>query len=169
MTALLGTLVGYNAWANKDLLDTLATVDPVAHAAELNTAIRLVNHYHVVARIFAGHLSGRPHGLAGTNIAETPALDDLRASTLACDDWYLDYVQALSPAAAAEQVAFTFTDGDKGFMSRAEMVTHVTLHGGYHRGEVGQILKKLKVPLPWDTFAVFLHQSQPTRRLQGVA
>ncbi|WP_374377328.1 DinB family protein [Dongia sp.] len=162
----LRTLAGYNAWANRDLLDTLAQVDPVLHATEVDAAIRLVNHYHIVGRIFAAHLAGRAHGYTATNTDGTPALAALRTDLLACDRWFVDYAGTLTPDVAAERIAFTFTDGDRGLMSRAEMVTHVTLHGGYHRGEVGQILKRLNIPLPWDTYAVFLHQTEPSRRRQ---
>lgn len=167
MSELLRSLVSYNAWANKDLLDTLATVDPVAQADELKTAIRLLNHSHIVARIFAAHLSGRPHAYTADNTADTPSLADLRADLLAIDQWYLDYVDTVPPSAWGQRIAFRFTDGDSGFMSRQEMVTHMTLHGGYHRGEIGLILKWLQVPVPWDTYAVFLHQSEPLRRRQG--
>jgi uncharacterized damage-inducible protein DinB len=64
-------------------------------------------------------------------------------------------------------MAFNFTDGDKGYMTREEMLTHVALHGGYHRGEVGRILWQLSITPPWDTFAVYLHQADPARRLQS--
>jgi uncharacterized damage-inducible protein DinB len=57
-----------------------------------------------------------------------------------------------------------FTDGDRGCMSRREMLTHVAIHGAYHRGEVGRLLKQMPAPVPWDTFAVFLHQAEPARR-----
>jgi uncharacterized damage-inducible protein DinB len=70
------------------------------------------------------------------------------------------------PAALAEVLAFTFTDGDAGRMTRGEMLAHVVLHGGYHRGEVGRILRQLAITPPWDTFAVFLHQTEPGRRLR---
>jgi uncharacterized damage-inducible protein DinB len=51
-------------------------------------------------------------------------------------------------------------------MSREEMLTHVVTHGGYHRGEVGRILAQLSVSPPWDTFAVYLHKTEPSRRLK---
>ncbi|WP_319944187.1 DinB family protein [Mesorhizobium sp. AR10] len=53
-------------------------------------------------------------------------------------------------------------------MSRQEMLTHVVLHGGYHRGEIGRILAGLSISPPWDTFAVHLHRAEPERRLQTV-
>jgi uncharacterized damage-inducible protein DinB len=51
-------------------------------------------------------------------------------------------------------------------MSRQEMLTHVVTHGSYHRGEIGRILAQIGVTPPWDTFAVHLHQAEPSRRLQ---
>lgn len=169
MSGSLRTLLGYQACANLEFLDKLAGLDPVTHEAELHAALRLMNHCHVVARIFQSHLTGEVHGYTADNTLETPALADLRTGMTETDRWYLDYIDRVSTADLTRPVAFTFTDGDRGFMNGEEMITHVVTHGGYHRGEVGQILKRLKVPLPWDTFAVYLHQSQPARRLQSVA
>lgn len=167
MSTLLQTLYGYHAWANIDLFHKLESVDSEKHGTELQTALRLIGHYYVVSRIFAGHLQGVPHGFASDNLEETPALDALRHAVTSSDQWYLDYIRTASPAALAEALPFTFTDGDKGYMTREEMLTHVALHGGYHRGEVGRVLWQLSITPPWDTFAVYLHQSEPTRRQQG--
>ncbi|HEV7317685.1 MAG TPA: DinB family protein [Ensifer sp.] len=167
MSGLLRKLFEYQAWANSELFDTLLTLDPKANEGELVTGLRLMNHAHVVARIFAGHLCGARHGYRSDNTADTPSLDELRAAVASSDRWYVDYLGKVSPAELSATIAFTFTDGDKGAMSREEMLMHVALHGGYHRGEVGRIVWRLGITPPWDTFAVHLHQAEPARRLQG--
>lgn len=167
MSTLLQKLHDYHAWANNDLFDKLGTLDQELHKAELHTALRLINHYYVVARIFAAHLTGAPHGYTSDNTDETPTLDDLRDAVTSSDQWYRDYLRTVSSENLAESIRFTFTDGDKGYMTREEMLTHVALHGGYHRGEVGRVLWQLSITPPWDTFAVYLHQANPARRLQG--
>ncbi|WP_375452648.1 DinB family protein [uncultured Devosia sp.] len=167
MDHALRKLYGYHAWANSELFDKLASVDGSSQQAELQTALRLLNHYYVVAQIFAAHLRGVPHGYLSDNTVDTPTLDELRDAVAGSDQSYLDYIENASPAELAELIPFTFTDGDKGYMSRQEMLTHVALHGGYHRGEVGRILWQLSVTPPWDTFAVYLHRTEPDRRLQG--
>lgn len=164
MASLLEHLYGYHAWANDDLFDKLERVDGERHAAERLAMLRLMSHAYVVARIFAGHLQGVPHGYMSDNLEETPGLAELRREVAAADAWYLAYVREVSPAALSEAVAFTFTDGDAGRMTREEMLTHVVLHAGYHRGEAGRLLRQIAAPLPWDTFAVYLHQSEPGRR-----
>lgn len=163
---MLSTLFRYQAWANGAFFEKLELVDPVQHQAEFRQAMRLMNHAYVVAEIFAAHLVGNAHAYASDNTDETPPLADLRAAVAASDRWYLDYVRSATSAQLSDNIAFSFTDGDKGYMSREEMITHVVLHGGYHRGEVGRILTRLSVETPWDTFAVFLHRDQPARRRQ---
>jgi uncharacterized damage-inducible protein DinB len=164
--ALLRSLFAYQAWANVELLEKLARLEPHAHGKERHAAIRLLNHNHVVSKIFAAHLTGESHGYASDNTEHTPALDQLRADVVAMDRWYLDYLEAVSPQHLAEPVPFVFTDGDKGMMSRQEMLTHIVIHGGYHRGEIGRMLSQISVMPPWDTFAVHLHHAEPSRRLQ---
>lgn len=167
MSTLLGQLYGYHAWANNDLFVKLSTLDQETHQAELRTALRLINHYYLVAQIFAAHLSGVQHQYAVDYTEETPTLSELRAAVAASDQWYLDYLANVSPANLAEAVPFTFTDGAKGNMTREEMLIHVALHSGHHRGEVGRIFWQLSITPPSDTFAVYLHQTEPARRLRG--
>ncbi|TPP06497.1 DinB family protein [Rhizobium glycinendophyticum] len=168
MSTMLQSLYEYQAWANVDLFDKLESLDHEHNKSELQSALRLISHNYVVSQIFAGHLQGIPHGYGSDNLEITPPLTDLRASVTSADQWYLDYIRSASRPALSEAVAFTFTDGDKGFMTREEMLTHVVLHGGYHRGEVGRILSQRSITPPWDTFAVYLHHTDADRRMQGM-
>ena len=162
-TATLKSLFGYKAWANSELFALLATVPP-EHADALHTCIRTLNHIYVVDRIFRAHLSAEPRPFETTNTKETPSLSQLHSDVQATDAWYLDYVSSLTVPALNEIVNFDFTDGDRGSMSREEMLLHVSTHGGYHRGNVGQLLKSIAINPPRDLYTKFLHQSEPARR-----
>jgi uncharacterized damage-inducible protein DinB len=163
-STLLLSLFQYKAWANEELFAEVGKLDPVAHQAERHGAIRILNHIHVVDRIFAAHLSGASHGYGATNTPETPSLDALRADVAATDRWYLDTVGQLAPDALGETLAFTFTDGSAASMTREEMLAHVVTHGGYHRGAVGRILSQLSIAAPRDIFSGYLHLAEPGRR-----
>lgn len=166
---LLRTLFNYRAWANDELLQKMEGFDPEQHKDARHAAIRLMNHCHVVDQIFAAHLVGAKHGFLADNTQDTPTLQELRTAMAALDRWYLDYLETVTPEQLSESAALTFTDGDKGCMSREEMLTHVVTHGGYHRGEIGRLLRQHSVGLPWDTFAVYLHSTDPSRRLKTAA
>lgn len=137
---LLKSLLVYQAWANDELLEKLAGLDPHDNEMKRLAALRLMNHIHVVSRIFAARVTGADHGYASDNTEETLEPAELRAAMAESDRWYLDYIETVSKQRLAQPVAFTFTDGDKGCMTRQEMLTHVVLHGGYHRGEIGRML-----------------------------
>ena len=157
---LLQSLFRQKAAINEEffaVLETVAADDRVA-------PIRLLNHIHVVDRIFAAHLRGEPHGYTATNTPETPTLDTLRAAARETDRWFVEQAGMSAPAQLAEAVAFTFTDGQRGRMSREEMLAHVITHASYHRGEVGQMLKRLSVAPPHDLFTAYLHRAEPQRR-----
>ena len=163
-STLLISLFKYKAWANVELFAGLGKLDPVLHQSERHTAIRLLNHIHVVDSIFAAHLAGEPHAKEGTNTPETPTLEALGNAVTASDRWYIAYVGNVPSDRLAERVSFTFTDAQVGTMSREEMLAHVITHGGYHRGAVGRIMAQLSITPPRDTFTVYLHQSEPQRR-----
>lgn len=154
----------YKAWANTEILDALALVDPSRHPAEWKQAIRLLNHTYVVDRIFAAHLAGTPRSFDATNTPETPTLDDLRANISKSDAWFQEYASGIGGSALDETIAFTFTDGKRGSMTRGEMLFHVLAHGAYHRGNVGMVLVACGVDRPSDTFTRFLHLVEPNRR-----
>ena len=126
---LLQSLFRQKAAINEEFFAVIDRVDAEAHPAERHALIRLMNHIYVVDRIFAAHLRGEPHGYEATNTPETPALDALRDAVLASDRGYLELVDALTPPQLAQMVAFTFTDGQRGRMTREEMLGHVITHG----------------------------------------
>ncbi|MBC3868747.1 DinB family protein [Undibacterium oligocarboniphilum] len=158
---MMKSLFSYKAWANVELFDVLETL---RQEDGLRTAIRTMNHIYVVDRIFRAHLLNQPHGHDATNTKSTPALVTLRDAVAETDSWFLEYVDTLSDAALVERVRFSFTDGDAGVMSREEMLMHVIVHGGYHRGNVGQILKVAAIAPPRDLLTRFLHVTEPERR-----
>jgi uncharacterized damage-inducible protein DinB len=167
---MLRRLFRYQAWANQDLLAALGALDPERLAEQRQTAIRVVNHCNMVNRIWAGHIAGKPHGLDATNTPETPTLDALRPALTASDRWYLDYLATATPEALGEELSFAFTDGDRGRMTREDMLLHVVTHNGFHRGEVGRILRQIPPEAapgfkpPRDIYAAHLHRLEPERR-----
>jgi len=162
-TSTVRSLFAYKAWANAELFDALHKL-PVAHAEQLHTCIRTLNHIYVVDRLFRARLADEPAPFHATNTKETPTLAQLRSDVEATDAWYVDYVSTLTEPALSRVLSFTFADGDAGQMSVEEILLHVTTHGAYHRGNVGQVLKSIDIAPPRDLYTKFLHQAEPRRR-----
>ena len=165
-STLLSSLFQFKAWADEELLATLQSVDATVHEGERHAAIRILNHIHVVDRIFAANLQKLPHPYTETNTPETPAPELLRVAVRETDLWYQGYVATMSQEELDEDIEFTFTDGALGRMSREEMLAHVVTHGGYHRGAVGRIMAQLAIAPPRELLTAFLHKAEPARRLR---
>jgi len=162
-TSALQSLFAYKAWANAELFAALDRL-PAAHAEQLHTCIRTLNHIYVVDCLFRARLAGEPPPFHATNTKETPTLAQLRSGVEATDAWYVDYVSGLAEPALSRVLSFTFADGDAGQMSVQEILLHVTAHGAYHRGNVGQVLKSIDIVPPRDLYTKFLHLAEPQRR-----
>lgn len=163
----LVSLFNYKAWANEEIYAAVGTLDSAKHESERHTCIRLLNHIYTVDRIFVGNLQRKPHDFTATNTAETPVLDALLTSVRETDRWYVDYVSTLSAPELTEPIEFIFTDDTPARMTREEMLLHVSLHGGYHRGAVGRILVQLGIAPPRDLLTGFLHKTGPERRARA--
>lgn len=161
----LQSLFAQKSWANNELFNKLATVSTAEHGAAVHTATRTLNHIYVVDRIFQAHLQGQTHQYTSTNTEATPDLDALHFAVTEVDAWFEKYVATATDAQLAEKIAFRFTDGDVGTMSREEMLAHVITHGAYHRGNVGQVLKSIELAPPRDLYTKFLHVTEPERRV----
>lgn len=167
---LLTTLLRHKAWADDGLIAGLAAIGNDASSDEfdeLDTALRLFHHAHIVDRIFVAHLQRVGHGHRATEADETPPREALFDAIRQTDRWLVDYAAGLVEPGLEESIAFRFTDGTAGTMSRAEMLAHLVAHGGYHRGEIGRILTRLTGSSPRDTLTGYLHEAEPARRVHA--
>ncbi len=163
----LERLFRYKAQANDEILATMQLFDDISPAKEI--AIRALSHTYVVDQIFAANLTGAEHAHTSANNSQAPTLEELSNAIKISDQWYIDYVSRLDSAQLAERIDFTFTDGAPGRMSREEMLLHVTIHGGYHRGQVGWIMTENSIAPPADGFTSYLHKAEASARRRPCA
>ena len=155
---LLTALFEYKAWANRGLYDALLAATPVAeeHAMTFATVTITLDHVSVVDQLFKTRIAGEPEPFEGIISPQLPSLAELRDTAAKTDAWYVDYVRDASQADLDEVLTFTFTDGDPGRMSRAEMLGHVLTHGNSHRGAIGPKLGEMKIKGTADMLTSYL-------------
>jgi uncharacterized damage-inducible protein DinB len=122
-----GDLVGRN-------LDRLTSEDAAI-------MLLILDHIHVVDRIFQHHLQGLPHSFAAPRSQELPAFQALPDSAGDVDGSYMNYVGNLSNTDLGQPVDFVFTSGKQARMCKGEINSHVCLRGTDHRGNVGAVLQ----------------------------
>jgi len=158
-------LARYNAWANKLIFDAVAGL-PAGEATKprqtlFKNIVHMLNHNYVIDRIFQAHLEGREHGYAARNTPDHPPLQELWEAQQEIDAWYVGWRDAITDAALAETVNFTFVGGGQGAMTRGEILMHITNHTTYHRGYVADLFYQVPGRVPTTDLPVFLRDAPP--------
>lgn len=156
MTQRYSQLIDIKRWADCGLYDVVSQNFDRLSKEEASIMLRILDHIHVVDRIFQHHLQGLPHSFRAPRSAETPGLQALANSAREVDDWYARYVNGLAENDFDEPVDFLFTSGKRARMRRSEIILHVCLHGTYHRGNAGAILQLRGIMPSPDSVTDFL-------------
>ncbi|MCC6534340.1 MAG: DinB family protein [Burkholderiales bacterium] len=155
-------LTRYNAWANQRMFDAVARLpqgEAVKPRASLfRNMVHTLNHNYVIDRIWQAHLEGREHGYDARNTADHPPLDELWRLQQAVDGWYVDWSDRLSAGELREPIRFTLIGGNRGEMTRAEILLHILGHRHYHRGFVCDIMFAVPARPPTMDLPVYLRE-----------
>ena len=150
-------LTRYNAWANQLIFYAVAAL-PAGEATRerkslFKNMVHTLNHNYVIDLIWQAHLEGRDHGFTARNTPGHPPLEDLWRKQQAIDDWYVAWSDGMSDKALAQSVHFTLIGGNRGVMTRGEILLHIVNHTTYHRGFVADLFYQVPgarppTPLP---------------------
>jgi uncharacterized damage-inducible protein DinB len=158
-------LARYNAWANRLMFDAVAAL-PAGEATRerkslFKNMVHTLNHNYVIDRIWQAHLEGRDHGYAARNTPDHPPLAELWRAQQDIDRWYTGWCDAQTDAALDERVRFTLIGGNRGEMTRGEILLHVVNHTSYHRGFVADLFYQVPARPPTTDLPVFLREVTP--------
>jgi uncharacterized damage-inducible protein DinB len=149
-------LVRYKQWADRGLYDVVGQNLDRLDAQDASILLRILDHIHVVDKIFQHHLQGLSHAFHAPRSEEIPDFRTLMDSVRAVDDWYTAYVGKLPDQDFEHPIDFVFTNGTAAHMRRGEIILHVCLHGTYHRGNAGIVLQKNGIKPNDDRMTDFL-------------
>ena len=149
-------LIAIKRWADRGLYAAVSQNFDRLNPEEASIMLRILDHIHVVDRIFQQHLQGLPHPFTAPRSAEVPQLQTLADSAKEVDYWYESYVNGLSPEDFEEPLDFLFTSGKRARMRRGEIILHVCMHGNYHRGNAGAVLQLKGLTPSRDAITDFL-------------
>jgi uncharacterized damage-inducible protein DinB len=131
----LGLLYGYDLWANRRVLES------VRKASERGDCLRLFGHLLAaqeiwLARLWAQDSSGvklwAEHGVEDCEAAMERLAGEMRA-----------YLEAASGESVAREISYRTQDGTELRNTPLDILTHLSLHGQHHRGQIIWELRKL--------------------------
>src|SRR5215469_5868881 len=89
-------LIAIKHWADRGLYDVVGQNFDRLSGEEATIMLRILDHIHVVDRIFQHHLRGVPHAFNAPRSEKIPQLQELARSAREVGDWYTGYVDSLA-------------------------------------------------------------------------
>ncbi len=160
MTQPYSQLIEIKRWADRGLYDVVSQNFGRLTTEDSSIMLRILDHIHVVDRIFQHHLRGLPHPFRAPRSEKTPEFQVLANSAKEVDEWYVSYVESLAESDFEHPVDFVFTSGKAARMRRSEIILHVCLHGTYHRGNAGALLQLKGMTPSRDSITDFLEDAR---------
>jgi uncharacterized damage-inducible protein DinB len=133
MTAHIRRLYDHMVWADSRTLNALRAM----HAPPLD-ALRLYGHLLAAEHVWLARVEGRE--------PEYPAwpalgLDECAALGARNHSAFALLVETLSTTELQRRVRYRNSKGDEFVNTVEDILTHVALHGAYHRGQVARIVR----------------------------
>ncbi len=164
---MLTEMFDYKRWADQRALDAISRIDENQFPSAVAFTRQQLNHMIRVEELFRARLLAADAPHQSTNTCIVPEIEELSSRIFDSNQWYANYVERLDPRHLIQTVSFDFVDGKPGSMTRQEILFHIINHGTYHRGAIGHALDLANVAHPADTYTVFIHSVDPTRREQS--
>ena len=74
---------------------------------------------------------------------------------------YAAYVTGLSDDGLSAAIRYRNTKGDEFVNSAIDILTHVVVHGAYHRGQIAKAIGRLGIPVENTDFITFARSVEP--------
>ncbi|HJU72815.1 MAG TPA: DinB family protein [Gemmatimonadaceae bacterium] len=146
LLAQLRRLFEHAEWANTQVLVALEREPNVA-----GDIVELFAHVLGAEEVWLSRLEGRAPALA---VWPALPLGELVQAARATALGYRRYIDRLTPDDLAREVAYRNSAGQAFTSTIADILTHVAMHGSYHRGQVAlRIRRDGGTPAPTDFIA----------------
>ena len=157
-------LARYNAWANREIFGAVAAL-PEGEATKerpslFRNMVHTLNHNYVIDRIWQAHLEGRDHGYDARNTRDHPPFAELWRAQQDIDRWYRDWSARLSGDDLTGRIEFVLIGGNRGVMTRGQILLHIVNHTTYHSGFVADLFYQVPgVRPPTTDLPVYLRET----------
>jgi uncharacterized damage-inducible protein DinB len=131
-TAYLKLLFAYDDWANRQSLESLrCTVSPPSRALEV------MGHIVGCQWLWVGRLkSEKEPAIVWPQLTIEQCASQLEQLAAV----WAEYQSVLTPKALGQQIAYTNSKGEDWTSNVQDILMHVIIHSGYHRGQIASLL-----------------------------
>lgn len=150
MKAHLERMFDSMRWADARVIRALADC-PAAQAE----ALPLVAHLVAAEHVWLARLEGRE-----PRVAVWPTLTLAECEALAGENaaGYLAYLKRQSDETLHEKISYRTQAGQAWSTAVIDILTHVVIHGSYHRGQIAKMLGRAGAAAPMTDFIAYVRE-----------
>jgi uncharacterized damage-inducible protein DinB len=153
MKAHLARMLRATAWADVQVLTSLRDC-PAAHAE----ALGLFAHVLAAEHVWVSRLQGRAPVQAGWPSLSIPQCEALAAENAS---GYANYLNEQAEGALARVVQYRNSQGEEFANTVLDILTHVVIHGAYHRGQIAKAIGRAGGQSKNTDFIIFARSIEP--------
>jgi len=154
MKVHLGRICRAMDWANREVLDALrATPETQAEA------IPLMAHIVATEQLWLARIQSQQPAHA---VWPDLTLDECQALAAANAANYAAFLDGLSEAGLGSIATYRNSKGDKFSTTVIDVLTHVPIHGAYHRGQIAKLFGRHGKPGVNTDYIAFARLIEPT-------
>jgi uncharacterized damage-inducible protein DinB len=133
MLDLFRRLLSYDEWA---IRRSLGSID----GSSESKAKLLLSHILLAEKIWLTRLNGSDS--SGIPTFEEFPIEECERMTAELQQGYVEFIDSLSESDLDRSITYKNTKGDEFSTPIREILTHVGLHGAYHRGQIAWLVRE---------------------------
>ena len=143
-------LLDYNSWANDQFFKVIVKLSPYEinkqRQSFMNSIRNSLNHLLVIDKVWLANMKRETHTFDHLQTILFEDMDMLWDAKKKEDILIKNYTSNLSEHDLLELVDCELIGGNKVSMSRSMIITHLVMHGGYHRGIIAEMFSQIPLP-----------------------
>jgi uncharacterized damage-inducible protein DinB len=145
MKAYFKTLFEHEHWANLKVLESIVSADEIAQKA-----IEIFSHTIAAQRIWLDRINGIKTDLKVWEVFETQIMLELLEIN------YADVNKLIDTQDLEQLIIYQNSKGEHFTSTISQILTHLSLHASYHRGQVVMLLKNHVSTLPATDYILYI-------------
>jgi len=143
-------LLNYNSWANDEFFKVIIKLSSEEinkqRKSFMNSIRNSLNHLLVIDKVWLTNMKKEKHTFDNLQTILYENMEQLWKEKKKEEQLIKNYVENLSDKEFEEIVECELIGGNKVSISRSMIITHLVMHGGYHRGIIAEMFGQIPLP-----------------------
>jgi uncharacterized damage-inducible protein DinB len=143
-------LLNYNSWANDEFFKVIIKLSSEEinkqRKSFMNSIRNSLNHLLVIDKVWLTNMKKEKHTFDNLQTILYENMEQLWKEKKTEEQLIKNYVENLSDKEFEEIVECELIGGNKVLISRSMIITHLVMHGGYHRGIIAEMFGQIPLP-----------------------